>query len=130
MSQENVDRVRAAFEYFERTGTPDVDALSESVEVRDRDLLDAPEYNGVDGYLQWIENWASVFSEFSLEAQEFFDAGDTVVVVFRMIARGAGSGLNVEREDAMVVRMRDAKVSRIDYYNNRAEALDAAGLEA
>jgi hypothetical protein len=29
----------------------------------------------------------------------------------------------------MVLRMRDMKVWRLDYYNNREEALKAAGLE-
>jgi ketosteroid isomerase-like protein len=129
VSRENVERVRAAFEYFERTGEPDLAAVSDTIEVRDHDLIDAPEYNGVEGYLQWIGNWASVFSEFTVEAEEFFDAGDTVVAAFRMKAVGTGSGLSVEREDAMVLRMRDMKVWRVDYYNNRAEALEAAGLE-
>jgi ketosteroid isomerase-like protein len=128
MSQENVDRVRAAFEYFQRTGEPDFAAASESIEVRDHDLIDAAEYNGHEGYLQWLGNWASVFSEFSVEAPEFFDVGDTVVVVFRMKVVGTGSGLSAEREDAMVLRMRDMKVWRLDYYNNREEALKAAGL--
>jgi hypothetical protein len=38
-----------------------------------------------------------------------------VVAVFGMKAEGAGSGLPVERQDAMVCQMRGMKVSRIDY---------------
>jgi ketosteroid isomerase-like protein len=129
VSRQDVERVSAAFEYFTRTGQPDLTALSEDVEIHDHDLIDAPEYSGVDGYTRWLANWVSVFAEFSIETEEFIDAGDAVVAVFRMKAVGSGSGLGVEREDAMVLHMRDAKVSRIDYYNNRREALRAAGLQ-
>jgi ketosteroid isomerase-like protein len=128
VSQENVERVRAGLEHFQRTGEPDWAMVSEDVEIHDHDLLDAPAFSGFDGYSEWIGNWASVFSEFSIEDEEFIDAGDTVVVVFRMRAMGSGSGLSIEREDAMVLQMRDMKLRRIDYYNNRAQALESVGL--
>jgi hypothetical protein len=46
-----------------------------------------------------------------------------------MKARGAASGVAVERQDALVQTFRDGKVVRLDYYNNRADALKAVGLE-
>jgi ketosteroid isomerase-like protein len=45
-----------------------------------------------------------------------------------MKAKGAGSGLELDRQDAQVYRFRDDKIVRLDYYNNKAEALKAAGL--
>ena len=45
-----------------------------------------------------------------------------------MTATGRGSGITVEREDALVYRLRDELIVRIDYFNNRRDALDAAGL--
>jgi hypothetical protein len=41
---------------------------------------------------------------------------------------GKGSGIQVKRRDAMVLTVRDRKSVRIDYYNNEAQALEAAGL--
>ena len=68
------------------------------------------------------------WSEFSMEPDEFLDVGERVVVVFRMRAKRASSGVAVERRDAMVFELRDGKTVRLDYYNSRAEALEAVGL--
>jgi len=129
MSQQNVDRVQAAFEHFLRTGEPHWESMHEDVELHDHDLIDAHEYHGWDGYARWFEDWGSAWAEFSLEPEEYLDAGDAVVAVFRLKAVGAGSGVTVERQDAMVCRMRDTRVGRIDYYNNREDALRDVGLE-
>jgi ketosteroid isomerase-like protein len=64
-----------------------------------------------------------------MEPEEFIDAGERMVAVVRMTARGASSGALVERQDALVQSVRDGKLVRIDYYNNRAQALEAVGLE-
>ena len=56
------------------------------------------------------------------------DAGDRVVSLFRISAVGAGSGLTVERGDAMVWVFRDGKLIRLDYFNDQQQALEAAGL--
>jgi hypothetical protein len=36
--------------------------------------------------------------------------------------------VEVKRRDAMVLTIRDGKWVRVDYYNNEAQALEAAGL--
>jgi ketosteroid isomerase-like protein len=129
VSQENVEVVRAGLQYFVRTGEPQWSAIHQDVEIYDHHLIDAPEYRGWDGYERWVANWASVWSEFSLDGQEFIDAGDKVLAVFRIKAVSRGSGLTAEREDAMVCEISDGIVSRLDYYNNREQALKAVGLE-
>jgi ketosteroid isomerase-like protein len=130
MTQANVDRLRRSVEHFVATGEPEWAVLDESVEVHDHDILDAGEYRGLAGYARWLEDWASAWAEFSLEPVEYLDAGESAIVVFHMRAKGAGSGITVERQDALVCRMRDLNAVRIDYYNNREQALEAAGLES
>jgi ketosteroid isomerase-like protein len=44
--------------------------------------------------------------------------------------KGRSSGLAMEMKTAQVATLRDGKVTRIDNYENRAEALEAAGLGA
>jgi hypothetical protein len=34
----------------------------------------------------------------------------------------------VDRQDAIVYQLRDGKIGRLDYYNNRDQALKAVGL--
>src|SRR5689334_21816491 len=64
------------------------------------------------------ERAGAAWSEWSSEPEQFIDAGDSVVVVVRMKAKGAGSGLELDRQDAQVYRFRDNKILRLDYYNS------------
>jgi ketosteroid isomerase-like protein len=129
MSQENVELVQRLLEAFIATGEPSWESLHEEVEAHDHDVVDAGEYRGHAGFRRWLENWDVAWSEFSMVPEEFVDAGERVVSVFRMKATGRGSGVPVERQDAMVWEVRDGKVVRLDYYSNRERALEAVGLE-
>jgi ketosteroid isomerase-like protein len=129
MSQENVEIIQQGFVVWGATGEPDWSMVHDEVEAYDHDILDAGEYRGRAGVERWLEDWASAWSEFSMEPEEFIDAGKCVVVVIRMRAKGRGSTVEVERQDAIVHEMRDGKVVRLDYYNNREDALKAVGLE-
>jgi hypothetical protein len=53
-----------------------------------------------------------------------------VVIFIRMRAQGRGSGIEVDRPDALVYEIRDGIIRRIDYYNDRSEALKALGLRS
>lgn len=127
MSQ-NVERVRQGFEHYAATGEPDWEVLDEDIEVFDHDILDAGDYRGFEGYTRWLQDFGAAWSEFTMEPEEFIDAGNRVIAVFRVSAIGVGSGVRVQRQDAMVCEMKDLKVLRIDYYNNREQALKAVGL--
>jgi ketosteroid isomerase-like protein len=45
-----------------------------------------------------------------------------------MHATGRGSGVELERRDAIVYTFRAGKIVRLDYYNKREQALEAVGL--
>jgi ketosteroid isomerase-like protein len=89
-------------------------------------VMDAGEYRGHSGFARWLENWGAAWADYSVEVEEFIDRGDRVVTVIRMNATGRGSGVAVERQDAMVWKLENGKAVRLDYYNNRAQALNAA----
>lgn len=60
---------------------------------------------------------------------EFRAAGpDGVIALFKMIAKGGGSGLEVERRDAIVYRLENGKIVRMEYFNDQVKALQAVGL--
>ncbi len=128
MSQENVETVRQGFEHFVATGEPLWAIFDEEVEVHDHDTMDQGEYRRHAGVVRWLDDWAAAWSGFSMEPEEFLDAGERVVGVFRMKATGRSSGVAVERQDAMVFTVRNGKVVRLDYYNNRAQAVKDVGL--
>jgi ketosteroid isomerase-like protein len=128
MSQENVDLVRRVLARFIATGEPTWDTSSDEIEFHDHVIMDAGEYRGHAGFARWLEDWNAAWSEFSTEPEEFLDAGTHVVSFLRMKATGRSSGVAVERQDAMVWEVRDGKIVSLDYYNDRAQALKAAGL--
>ena len=45
-----------------------------------------------------------------------------------MIATGGGSGVEITRSDAILYRMESGLIVRMDYFNDQAKALEAAGL--
>jgi ketosteroid isomerase-like protein len=127
MSEQNVDLVRRGFEHFVATGEPAWDTLHEQVEVRDHDIMDGREYRGHADVRRWLfEDWASAWSDYTAEPEEFIDVDDEhVIAVFRIKATGRASGVAIERQDAMVFVVRDHLVTRLDYYNSKQQALNA-----
>jgi ketosteroid isomerase-like protein len=136
MKQENLDLVRGPWERYRDTGHLDdlvgatLAILADDVEVRDHDVPDAPLHEGREGYLRWLQIWGEAWEKYTIDMQEYIDAGDRVVVVFRLTATGKGSGLELDRIDAIVHTVREGKLAKLDYYNNKQEALEAAGLTA
>ena len=102
--------------------------VHESVEVHDHDTPDQGDYRGHEGIARWLEDWGDAWAEWSIEADEFIDAGDSVVVLIRMNTEGRGSGIKAQREDAIVYGIGKGLITRVDYYNDRDEALKAVGL--
>jgi ketosteroid isomerase-like protein len=130
MSQENVEVVqRMLAEYFATGEPPRPLWFADELEVFDHDTPDQGAYHGYEGALRWLEDWGAAWADWSIEPEEFIDAGDSVAVLIRMRAEGRGSGIPLDRRDALVYEVRSGVIRRIDYYNNRHEALKAVGLE-
>jgi ketosteroid isomerase-like protein len=71
-----------------------------------------------------LEAW----EERRLDAEEYIDAGDNVVVLLHEYRRGRGSGIELEAETAIVVAVRGGRVVRMQGYLDRRAALEAAGI--
>ena len=124
----NIELVRRLWERFGE-GDIALELFAENVQVSDHDIPESGTYDGRDGVVRWLEDWGSVWSEWSVETKEFTDAGgDKVVAVFDLTATGKGSGVELTREDAIVHELRDGRILRLDYFNNRAQALAFAGV--
>ncbi|MGH2974305.1 MAG: nuclear transport factor 2 family protein [Solirubrobacterales bacterium] len=129
MSQPNVNWVQRSHEHFGRTGEPLLDGIDPAVEVYDHDIPDASNpYRDVEGIVKWLADFAESWDSYELQLERIVDAGDRVVSLFRVKAVGAGSGIPVERDDAIVWTFRDSRLVRIDYFNDQGTALEAAGM--
>jgi ketosteroid isomerase-like protein len=132
MSQENVEVVRQAFEGFNRG---DVEAV---VEVCDPAIEWSPPaglpgvstYHGHDGVRAATGDMLDVFGELRAEPERIIDAEDQVVALFRWRGHGKGSGVSLELFGAQagVFTIRNRKMIRVQWYIDRAEALEAAGF--
>src|SRR5262245_50253610 len=128
MSQENVDVVREA-----------VAALN----ARDRERLlgifhpdvefcSATEhrvYRGYAGLVQYRQDVDSTLDDFHTEGDRYLDADrGRVVHLYRVVARGLGSGVPVSQHMGAVHQLRDGRILRVDTYLDERDALEAAGL--
>ena len=78
MSQENLDLLRRAFEYVQRTGEIRPEAVQPDI-VWDvttfRGAIIPGTFVGVEEVNEWLAEWIEGFEDWSLDLEEVFDAG-------------------------------------------------------
>ena len=128
MSEENVEIVRRAFAY-EMHGVGDR-AVADEIFHPDvvMNPMDEGPFRGRDAMRDDIERWASAFDELTVTVEEIIDAGDRVLLVAHHKGRGRRSGVEVGTRFYEVYTLHEGKISRVDEFNERAKALEAAGL--
>jgi ketosteroid isomerase-like protein len=130
MSEANVELVRTLYERFREGAEEDaLVMLDPDFEVHDRPEIPDPQvYRGYDGVRAALQASRDTFDGLDLIPEEFIDAGDQVVVVFRFQGVGRGSGIEIDEQLAHRWTIRDGKPVRMDVHSSREQALRAAGL--
>jgi ketosteroid isomerase-like protein len=131
MSRENVELVRDAAEAFNRR---DLDAW---VAHFDPDIVwhafpDEPDpgpFHGHDAVRAMATRWTDVLSDFRLEAKEFIDADEYVLMPARMLGRIRDSDAEVTVHEVYVNKCRNGKIAEVRECRTKEEALEAAGLQ-
>ena len=131
MSQENVEIAVRYFEAIDLAGA--IGALAEDVTFvfhgQSRGLAGAETVSGKKAAIDWLTDWFSRFDpDYRMEVEESRDWGDRVLVVTNHRAKGRASGVPISQQTTQVMTLRDGKIVRQDFFANRDEALDAAGL--
>ena len=83
---------------------------------------------GIDAALRNRNQWLDTWDEHRLILEEVIEDGDDVVVLVHIKARGKGSGIETDVSFYAQFKVRDGKVVYIYDHEDRAPALDAAGL--
>ena len=132
MSQENVEAVRKSWDAWFRGDMDAVAATWDPEVVWDtQHMRDWPEsaYRGVEGVLRFLTEWLDVWGDYEFDLEDVIAAPDgRVVTLFRQRGKGRHSGVAMNMEMAQIVTVRGGRLLRIDNYDNRTEALEAAGL--
>ena len=135
MSEEKVEVVRAQIDAYNRG---DYDAalalLDEEVEwhVPEVAALDAPASGIVQGRARVAEQFARWFEAWETHTFQVTDAisqGDDVFIAGLQVGRGRHSGLDIRVPTFHVFTVRDQKIVAMRAFPERADALEAAGLE-
>ena len=129
MSQENVETVRAAIDAHNRgdvhgtfkDAAPDFEFDNTRAIGIDRGTFNLDEFR--DLLASFTDSWES----YTIGADELIDAGEDVVMPFTNALRGR-DGIEVQARGVWVWTFRDRACVRITLYQERHEALEAAGL--
>jgi ketosteroid isomerase-like protein len=129
MPEGNVEIVRRGYEAYARG---DLDGLMGDVDpemVTYRAEPDGATFEGWEGFLAAIAEWVEDFDDFTITPAEFMEANDKQVVVrVHQTAVGKQSGAAIEADFWFVYTLSAGKVTRLDMFASRDQALEAAGL--
>jgi ketosteroid isomerase-like protein len=129
MSQENVERVRRAFQAFNDRDLGAVLAtLDDEVEAFPRLAAVEGGYRGHEGVRRWWAHLLDTFPDFHVEILEIRDLEDFMILALHLRGRGAGSETPIDAKVWHVNRLREGKVIRWRVYTSESEALEAVRL--
>jgi len=131
MSQENVQVV---LDQYAATNERDFERVmsyyADHVELIAREpWLKAGLYRGREAVGNFFGDWLSTFdrdARFDVTEARELENG-VVLIVADHHARGRGSGVEVRGTVIWVYRLRDGKITRVEGFASREEALEAAG---
>jgi len=125
MPNENVDIVRRAHEALNRGNIDALVALCHEgfrLDMSDR-IFNPAVYEGHDGIRQFYAEVRDVWEIYVWVPEQLIEAGSDVVALLRSTGRGRESGVEVERETAIVWSLRERRLTSLRFYRNRDEAL-------
>jgi ketosteroid isomerase-like protein len=131
MSEENVEAVRRVYEQW---GEGDFRAAVELYDphvllVQGQGLPERGTYLGLDGVRDYMAAFLEAWKRVTIQAEEIFAVGDSVVARVVQRAIGKESGVEpAELEYFQVWSFRGGKVIRLDVIRDRDEALEAVGI--
>ena len=133
MSQENVEVVRRVTdvmdaEGFEAAFPVFLDAAHSDLEWReDPAWPGSANYRGVEQVRQVIRDRMDTL-DFDQQTEDLIPVDDKVLALVRWRGRGKASGAQGEISLAIVWTVRQRAITRLEFFLDRAEALEAVGL--
>jgi ketosteroid isomerase-like protein len=130
MSQDNVERIRRA---FEGTTTGDFSYLPGLIDENCEFRL-PPEFPGTqtargpEGFVSVVEEVEEAFEDIRYEPEEFLDQENRLFVAVRNVGHAKHTGMAVDLLVYWVYTFRGEKVVTMEAYLDRVAALQAVGL--
>jgi uncharacterized protein len=130
VSHENVEIVRAVYDCWRRGDfRATANKVAPDFEWKQvHGVVEPGSHVGADAS-RALRSIFEVYEDLRVEAEEYVDAGDTIVVVARAHGTARGSGLHMDQRLAFVWTVREGKPVQMEQYPNREGALKAVDLE-
>jgi ketosteroid isomerase-like protein len=131
MPSEDVERLQAVYREWARGNfragqdllAPDVTFVTFEA-GSGKDLI----YHGPAGVASWMRGFLATWRDLRIQANDFLEVEDRVLVLCHQRAEGRQSGVKVEMPVFAVWTFRDGQVVRLHWLRGRAEAFRTAGL--
>jgi ketosteroid isomerase-like protein len=127
-SAANREAIRTLFAAFSQRDVPSALAvLDPQCELQEHPgLIDAEWRHGHEGAVEWAVNMLRAFGDARVESSEFEELGpDRVLCKYRVMVRGARSGIGISDTGYAVFDLRDGKILRASAFPDRAAALES-----
>lgn len=129
MTRQNLDAVRAIYAEWERGN------FRAGGELLDPHVMwivahGSPEpgvYVGSEEVTTWMRVQLDAWERLTVAAEEFLEAGDSIVVAVRRRGIGKGARVPVQDRHFHVWSFRGRTVTRMEFFRERSEALAAVG---
>jgi len=130
MSRENVQTFRRAIDAFNDGDMELVASVLDSDSEWDWSRSIGPDraiYRGPSEIVGFWEEFTSGFDAVRIEIEDIVEAGDQLVAAVLSVMSGR-DGIEVEARNAWLVTLRDGRLARLEMFQAKHEALQAAGL--
>ena len=127
MSQENVEIVRSIYAAWERGNFAETHWADPRIDCQFiGDVPSAGTAKGLDGMATAWREWLSAWQDFRVEADEYRDLGERVLVLCRFAGRGRTSGVEVGQmwtKGASLFHIRNGRVTKLLLYTDYQRTL-------
>jgi ketosteroid isomerase-like protein len=126
MSAENVELIRKGYERDAESMGPQWETIDPEFEYHTLpNDPDAGVFHGHDGFKEMLSLWSQQFDEMHVDAEEYVDAGDYVIVSSRVRGIGRTSGAAVDTPLVFVWKFRGGLRVECREYATKEAAVEA-----
>lgn len=126
---EPLEKLKTLYEEWARGDYSRSDIFDPRMKMETFGMGEPMRADSYEGFVEAMRAWLSAWERpITIEAEEFIESGDRVLVLITWIGRGRGSGAQVESPGAHLWTFRDGLVVDYGVYRDRDEA--RAALEA
>jgi hypothetical protein len=127
MFSENIEVVERLLRAFNQGKFAALDDMDPDVELQDEPRIPGAGWNrGYEGALRWATKLRQSFGRLAFAIDHPLERGESVVTHWRAVGEGKRSGVEVAMDGFCVFTMRHAKVLRVEFFETRRSAMEAA----